>query len=125
MLIVHHTFAILSLKIQDSLFVTCIVIQIQHAVKCVGKAWFHSPSFCVQDHTLIPVQSITFTTTLDSSVLSHPNPKVLYLLVSLKKVACLTFLIALATAPDIIRHMCRTPGLEGGCPAYFPPNLPL
>lgn len=36
----------------------------------------------LQDHTLIPAQSIISMTTLDSSVPSHPNPKVLHLLVS-------------------------------------------
>lgn len=51
--------------------------------KSKSREKFHSFSVCSQDHTLIPMQSIIFMTTLDSLVLSHPNPKVLYLLVSL------------------------------------------
>lgn len=59
-------------------------------MKLRGDLWFPPLSVCLQDHTLTPVQSTISMTTLDSWVLSHPNPKVLHLLVSFRNGCMLT-----------------------------------
>lgn len=54
-----------------------------------------------QDHTSIPVQSIIFMTTSDSSAQSLPNPKVLHPLVSLEQLGSL-FLFQCSGSADTV-----------------------